>query len=83
MAQSVKLAVYSLQVRSCAICKLENLSFVNHALGSGYGTDRATTPAASCRDYLVAETMEWARVVVVHGARQSGKTTLAKAIPES
>lgn len=29
---------------------------------------------------LVAATMEWARVVVVHGARQSGKTTLVQAI---
>ncbi len=31
----------------------------------------------------VEDTLEWARVVMLHGARQSGKTTLTKAIVES
>ena len=31
----------------------------------------------------VEDTLEWARVVMLHGARQTGKTTLARAIVES
>ena len=32
---------------------------------------------------LIEETLEWARVVMLHGARQSGKTTLARMIAEA
>lgn len=32
---------------------------------------------------LIEETLEWARVVMIHGARQSGKTTLARMIAEA
>ena len=32
---------------------------------------------------LVEETLEWARVVMVHGAQQSGKTTLVRMIAEA
>ena len=32
---------------------------------------------------LIEETLEWARVIMLHGARQSGKTTLARKIAEA
>lgn len=32
---------------------------------------------------LIEETLKWARVVMLHGARQSGKTTLARMIAEA
>ncbi|MDE0168432.1 MAG: hypothetical protein OXK16_13325 [bacterium] len=30
----------------------------------------------------IEEAMDWARVIMIHGTRQSGKTTLAKMIAE-